>query len=59
MTQTIETIDFYSTNIKMVNKQFNKLMREISSPITNIPGISNRLGSVILFEINNVNNFKK
>lgn len=58
MTQTIETIDFYSLQIKAVNKQINKLMREISSPITSIPGISNRLGSVILSEINNVNNFK-
>jgi transposase len=33
-------------------------MNDIASPITSIPGISNRLGSVIISEIRNINNFK-
>ena len=57
--QTMETIEFYEHKIKIVDKKINELMKKISSPITTIPGISNRLGSVIISEINNINNFQK
>lgn len=58
MTQTIETIEFYIGKIKKVDRQIDELMKSISSPITSIPGISNRLGSVIISEIKNINNFR-
>lgn len=58
MTQTIEIIEFYNKKIKKVDKEINSLMNDIASPITSIPGISIRLGSVIISEIRNINNFK-
>ena len=48
----------YNKKIKKVDKEINSLMNDIASPITSIPGISNRLGSVIISEIRNINNFK-
>lgn len=58
MKQTIEIIEFYKEKIKKVDIEINSLMKVISSPITSIPGISNRLGSVIISEIRNINNFR-
>ncbi|MFL2101397.1 IS110 family transposase [Desemzia sp. FAM 23989] len=58
MIQAIEIIEFYTVKIKAVDKQIDVLMRQLNSPITSIPGISNRLGSVILAEVRNINNFK-
>lgn len=56
--QTIDIIEFYESKIKIIDKKINILMNNISSPITTIPGISNRLGSVIISEIRNINNFQ-
>lgn len=58
MIQAIEIIEFYTVKIKAVDKQIDVLMRQLNSPITSIPGISNHLGSVILAEVRNINNFK-
>lgn len=56
--QTIDIIEFYKIKIQKVDKEINDRMKAISSPITTIPGISNRLGSVIISEIRNINNFQ-
>lgn len=58
--QTINMIQLLSTQILEVDQEINRLMitMEDAHIITSIAGISNRLGSVILAEINNIHNFK-
>lgn len=43
---------------KSADKEVDKLMKEIDSPIRSIPGIGLTLGSIILAEIRDVHNFK-
>src|SRR5699024_12394356 len=52
----IETIRFYHHMIQKTDQQIKSLMAQIQSPILTIPGISYRLGSVILSEP--LNSFK-
>jgi len=55
--QTIRLISNISAEITMLDKEIKSLMIEINSPILTIPGISYNLGSVILSEIGNIENF--
>lgn len=58
LTHLIETIQFYQHMIQDTNQQIRSLMAEIQSPILTIPGISYRLGSVILSEIRAIEQFQ-
>lgn len=55
--EIIENIQHYEKLIKQTEKKIDELMAEFNSVITTVPGISNRLGSVILAEIRNINTF--
>ena len=55
--EIIENIQHYEKLIKQAEKKIDELMAELNSVITTVPGISNRLGSVILSEIRNINTF--
>ncbi|WP_270520560.1 transposase, partial [Streptococcus pasteurianus] len=55
--EIIENIQHYEKLIKQAEKKMDELMAELNSVITTVPGISNRLGSVILAEIRNINTF--
>ena len=55
--QTIRIISNISTEMDVLEKEIKFLMLKINSPILTIPGISYNLGSVILSEIGNIENF--
>ncbi|RCW15907.1 IS110 family transposase, partial [Streptococcus gallolyticus] len=57
LVEIIENIQHYEKLIKQAEKKIDELMAELNSVITTVPGISNRLGSVILAEIRNINTF--
>ncbi|WP_411842776.1 IS110 family transposase [Salinicoccus sp. HZC-1] len=54
----IEVIQFYQQIIQETDQQIQSLMAQIQSPILTIPGISHRLGSVILAEIRSIEQFQ-
>ncbi|MDI6667664.1 transposase [Leuconostoc falkenbergense] len=58
--QTIAMMRLYSDQIAVVDQEVSQLMAGLDEAtiITSITGISNRLGSIILAEISNLNNFK-
>lgn len=56
--QTIDTIEYFTNQRKLADKEVAKIMNEIDSPILSIPGIGITLGSVILAEIRDINNFR-
>ncbi|WP_283572580.1 IS110 family transposase [Streptococcus agalactiae] len=56
--QLIETIKHYDKQINQLQEEMNRLMTELESPITSIPGIGSRLGAIILAEIKTIHNFK-
>lgn len=56
--QTIDTIEYFTAQRKLADKEVETLMKEIDSPILSIPGIGVNLGSIILAEIRDINNFK-
>ena len=56
--QVLQQIEFLTKQLDNAIKAVNQLMEKLNSPITTIPGISNRLGSVILAEIRNIHNFE-
>lgn len=53
----IETIRFHHQLIQDIDQKIESLMAQIHSPILTIPGISYRLGSVILAEIRSIEQF--
>ncbi|OPL08268.1 MAG: transposase [delta proteobacterium ML8_F1] len=55
--QTLTFIDFYSSEIERLEAEIKSIMDELKSPLLTIPGISYGLGSVILAEIGDINNF--
>jgi len=55
--QTIRLIDNINSEMNLLDRQIKDLMLEINSPILTIPGISYNLGSIILAEIGNIENF--
>lgn len=58
LTQTIEQLNMYEKQIKKVDKRIQEIMDILDSPIVTIPGISYRLGSIILAEIGDIHNFE-
>ena len=52
-----ERIHLYTKQIGALETEIKKIMVEIDSPITTIPGISWTLGSIILAEIGNISRF--
>ena len=57
LTQTIQQIYLYDKQIKEVDKKIQEMMDKLDSPIVTIPGISYRLGSIIIAEIGDIHNF--
>jgi transposase len=55
--QTIRILENLRAEIDALDKQIKALMLKINSPILTIPGISFTLGSIILAEIGNIENF--
>jgi len=56
--QTIRLLNNLRIEINALDKQIKAIMIEIDSPILTIPGISYTLGSIILAEIGNIENFQ-
>lgn len=56
--QTIDAIDYFTTIRESADKEVEKLMKEIDSPILSILGIGLALGSIIFAEIRAIHNFK-
>ena len=52
--QLIRTLD---AEIEEIESEIDKLMEQIQSPITTIPGIANRMGAMILAEVGDFSNF--
>ena len=52
--QLIQTLD---AEIQEIESEIDKLMEQIQSPITTIPGIANRMGAMILAEIGDFSSF--
>ena len=57
--QTVNLIQVYLQQIEFVEEEIDKLMEEVNSPITSIPGIANRMAAVILAETNNFQHFER
>ena len=55
--QNIRLIRSVCSEVDVLEKEIKALMLKINSPILTIPGISYNLGSVILSEIGNIENF--
>lgn len=58
LTQTIQQMELFEKQIKEVDKKIQEMMDTLDSPIVTIPGISYRLGSIIIAEIGNILNFR-
>jgi transposase len=56
--QTIRLIQNLQAEINLLDLRVRAVMDTLNSPIMTIPGISYRLGSVILAEIGNIHNFQ-
>ena len=54
---TIQLIQTLDAEIEEIELEIDKLMEQIRSPITTIPGIANRMGAMILAEIGDFSNF--
>ena len=52
--QLIRTLD---AEIEEIESEIDKLMEQIQSPITTIPGIANRMGAMILAEVGDFSSF--
>ena len=57
--QTIELIRILQKQVEAVEEEINRLMDDIDSPITSIPGIANRMAAVIISETNNFQDFER
>mgnify|MGYP002572542690 CR=1 FL=1 len=52
----IKQIKYIETQVKDTEAEITRIMEELNSPITTIPGIGKKLGAVILGEIGDINN---
>ena len=55
---TIQLIQMLDAEIEEIEKEINSIMETIHSPITTIPGIGIRMGSMILAEVGDFSNFE-
>lgn len=56
--QTVQRIQFLSSQMSEIENEIDSVMIELNSPITSIPGIGNLLGATILSEIGDISNFE-
>ncbi len=56
--QTVQRIQFLSSQMSEIEREIDSVMLELNSPITSIPGIGNLLGATILSEIGDISNFQ-
>ena len=54
---TIRSIQVLDAEIDEIETEIEKLMEQIQSPITSIPGIGSRMGAMILAEVGDFSNF--
>ena len=54
---TIQLIQVLDAEIDEIEAEIEKLMEQIQSPITSIPGIGTRMGAMILAEVGDFSNF--
>ena len=54
---TIQLIRVFDAEIAEIEAEIDRIMAEISSPITTIPGIGNRMGAMIIAEIGDISRF--
>ena len=54
---TILSIQVLDAEIEEIETEIEKLMEQIQSPITSIPGIGSRMGAMILAEVGDFSNF--
>ncbi len=54
---TIRLIQVLDAEIEEIETEIEKLMEQIQSPITSIPGIGTRMGAMILAEVGDFSNF--
>ncbi|MGO5116354.1 IS110 family transposase [Candidatus Avoscillospira sp. LCP25S3_F1] len=54
---TIRSIQVLDAEIEEIETEIEKLMEQIQSPITSIPGIGSRMGAMILAEVGDFSNF--
>ena len=54
---TIQSIQVLDAEIEEIETEIEKLMEQIQSPITSIPGIGSRMGAMILAEVGDFSNF--
>lgn len=54
---TIQLIQTLSAEIEEIEAEIDVFMEQIQSPITSIPGITNRMGAMILAEVGDFQNF--
>ncbi len=54
---TIQLIQVLDSEIEEIEAEIEKLMEQIRSPITSIPGIGTRMGAMILAEVGDFSNF--
>ena len=54
---TIQLIRVFDAEIAEIEAEIDRIMAEIGSPITTIPGIGNRMGAMILAEIGDISRF--
>lgn len=57
LTHTIELIKIFDDEISEIEEQIQLIMDKINSPIMTIPGISYRMGAMIIAEIGDLNRF--
>ncbi len=57
LTHTIQLIQVLDAEIEEIELEIEKLMEQIQSPITSIPGIGIRMGAMILAEVGDFSNF--
>ena len=57
LTQTLSFIELYTKEVELIDSEIRTIMDELQSPILSIPGISYGLGSIILSEIGDIENF--
>lgn len=58
LTHLIQTIRFYNQLLEETDQRIQSMMKRIQSPILTIPGISHRLGSVIISEVQSIHHFQ-
>lgn len=57
LSQTLYLIEIITNEISKLDQEIKSIMTELNSPLLSVPGISFKLGSIILAEIGDINRF--